>query len=476
MLSTSLKSDGLNGKAQKIKVCQFQVPKKWPGPPHEAPGHPGHPGPHPGPPGVPHPPPGKPEEPPKEPKKPKKDPKKEPKKDPKKGKGDKPEFPHPPKDGDLQRRSFLTSITDFISSGFDVMKKKAKKPEVKTITALNCYARVLSTKKTDNGVLHEVSNVLLPPASPSVMLHHFPHVVGVLNAALEKADLEKVLDESKSITLFAPSNWAFKKLGAKAAAFLFSPKGKDALVKILSYHVVPEVVYSKDALKGVKVPTLVKDQKLALDQGKLEFHGHKKTTVVINKSAKVMFADSFLANGVSHLITEVLIPKKSGLEKEDAWIDDEFLALSEQEAIAMLPEEIQWVFEESDEDMDEDDKEFDESEEDEDVDEDETAVSDEIDEDDESLDADKDDKKDDENKDKNKDKKKDNKKSKKPVHTPCKHGHWWHHHHSDEHHGRWNHGNHGHHGNDEHHGHHDEWKHHDHKSWKHHHGDWQQQE
>jgi len=330
LLDTELTEDGLNGKAQKVKVCQFQVPKKWP--PHR--GNPGSP--HPGPPGgVPHPPHGHPPVPPHHGK-----PEHGKPKHGKHGKGG--------KHGGKEARGFWSSLEDKLE---DWKKgRKGKKPETRTLTAINCYARVQSTIKAENGVVYEVGSVLLPPGSPSAMLHHFPHVVGVLNAALEKAELETTLDEAKEITLFAPTNWAFRKLGAKRLSFLFSPKGKEALTKILSYHVVPKVVYSRDALKHapVKVPTLLKDQYLKLDKGKLEWHGHVKQTVTVNKDAKIMFADGFLSNGVGHLLTEVLIPKKSGIDKEELFPE---VDQTEAEAIASLPESIRWVFEDSEEDI-----------------------------------------------------------------------------------------------------------------------------
>jgi uncharacterized surface protein with fasciclin (FAS1) repeats len=47
---------------------------------------------------------------------------------------------------------------------------------------------------------------------------------------------------SKAVTVFAPTNRAFKKLPIKLRLFLFSPFGGRVLKKILQYHVVPNYI------------------------------------------------------------------------------------------------------------------------------------------------------------------------------------------------------------------------------------------
>lgn len=53
----------------------------------------------------------------------------------------------------------------------------------------------------------------------------------------------KSLAGSPAVTVFAPTNEAFKHLPPKLKLFLFSPHGHHVLKKILSYHIVPDYVF-----------------------------------------------------------------------------------------------------------------------------------------------------------------------------------------------------------------------------------------
>ena len=52
----------------------------------------------------------------------------------------------------------------------------------------------------------------------------------------------KTLEGNPAVTIFAPTNDAFKHLPFRLKLFLFSPLGHRALKKILSYHVVPDFI------------------------------------------------------------------------------------------------------------------------------------------------------------------------------------------------------------------------------------------
>jgi len=60
-------------------------------------------------------------------------------------------------------------------------------------------------------------------------------------AGLIDTDVAVTVNDTESHltqTVFAPTNEAFKNLGAKANKFLFSPLGKTYLTALLQYHVV----------------------------------------------------------------------------------------------------------------------------------------------------------------------------------------------------------------------------------------------
>src|SRR5271154_1354770 len=73
-----------------------------------------------------------------------------------------------------------------------------------------------------------------------------------LVAAVKAAGLVDTLSGKGPFTVFAPTNEAFAKLPTGAVDTLLKPENKDTLVKVLTYHVVPGRVSSKDLKKMIK--------------------------------------------------------------------------------------------------------------------------------------------------------------------------------------------------------------------------------
>ena len=118
-----------------------------------------------------------------------------------------------------------------------------------------------------------------------------------LVAAVQAADLTETLNAEGPYTVFAPTNEAFEALPAGTVEKLLKPANKDALTKILTYHVVAgEEIMAADITAG-KVAT-VEGQKLDIttDDG-----------VQVN-GVTVVTADVDASNGVIHAIDGVLIP------------------------------------------------------------------------------------------------------------------------------------------------------------------------
>lgn len=128
-----------------------------------------------------------------------------------------------------------------------------------------------------------------------------------LVAAVKAAGLVDALRDAKEITIFAPTNAAFEKLGQKTINDLLKPENKAKLTEILTYHVVPGRVMAADVAKlkdGTKVKTL---------SGK-EITVRNKKGVKINNS-RVVKTDIVGDNGVIHVIDTVLIPGGKGKGK-----------------------------------------------------------------------------------------------------------------------------------------------------------------
>lgn len=115
-------------------------------------------------------------------------------------------------------------------------------------------------------------------------------------AAVQAAGLTDTLNGAGPFTVFAPTDEAFAALPPGLVDALLLPENKDALVKILTYHVVPGAVMAADATDG-EVAT-VEGQNVTLSTA---------DGVTVN-GAKVIQADIVADNGVIHVIDAVIVP------------------------------------------------------------------------------------------------------------------------------------------------------------------------
>jgi len=120
---------------------------------------------------------------------------------------------------------------------------------------------------------------------------------GTLVAAVKAAGLVETLKGDGPFTVFAPTDAAFKKLGSTVDELL-KPENKDKLTAILTYHVVPGKVTSKQVVKLSEAKTV---------QGSSISIKLADGTVMIDE-AKVVKADIMCSNGVIHVIDTVITP------------------------------------------------------------------------------------------------------------------------------------------------------------------------
>ena len=131
-----------------------------------------------------------------------------------------------------------------------------------------------------------------------------------LVAAVKAAGLVDTLEGPGPFTVFAPTNEAFAKLPAGTVDTLLKPENKDALVKVLTYHVVAGKITAKDLKKqimaggGKAVLKTVQGGSLTatLQGGKIVLTDEKGGT------STVTIADVFQSNGVIHVVDSVLLP------------------------------------------------------------------------------------------------------------------------------------------------------------------------
>ena len=131
-----------------------------------------------------------------------------------------------------------------------------------------------------------------------------------LVAAVKAAGLVETLKGPGPFTVFAPTNTAFDKLPAGTVDMLLKPENKQALTKVLTYHVVAGRYDSKKIMqlvrKGGGSATLK-----TVSGGTLTARMSGNGLVLTDEkggTSTVGIADVYQSNGVIHVIDTVLMP------------------------------------------------------------------------------------------------------------------------------------------------------------------------
>ena len=157
--------------------------------------------------------------------------------------------------------------------------------------------------RTDNGVVHVIDAVLLPPNTVvDVIIGSADH--NTLEAAVGAAGLVNTLNGAGPFTVFAPTDAAFAALPAGTVeALLADPQG--ALTQVLLYHATSETVTSDDIIEFYSdFPYLQ-----MLNEKTVTFKVTNEGVFINN--AKVTVADIETDNGIVHVIDAILIAPDS---------------------------------------------------------------------------------------------------------------------------------------------------------------------
>ncbi len=120
-----------------------------------------------------------------------------------------------------------------------------------------------------------------------------------LVSLVKKAGLVKALSSKTKLTVFAPTNAAFKKVPKATLAKL--GKNKALLAKVLEYHVLPGVVPASKVVKLKSAKTL--------EGARVHFKVKNGNAYVNN--AQIVKTNIRASNGIIHVINAVLIPPAS---------------------------------------------------------------------------------------------------------------------------------------------------------------------
>ncbi|KAI1504970.1 Fasciclin domain-containing protein [Biscogniauxia marginata] len=235
---------------------------------------------------------------------------------------------------------------------------------------INFYSKVkIVNLSFKNGIVHGVDNILVPPPPAGKLISLFPSKFSTLELAAQKTGFahhhdggdddndnndgkkSHERDQLTGLTIFAPTNTAFRRLGPAANAFLFNtPRGLGFLRALLKYHVVANETLYSDAYYGkdhhhdhdhdydhdydnddnddeddneeagatvagggrhyhVDLPTLLRDRSLGVDIDAAPWPG-ALARVTVNGRVRVAVRDAVAADGVVHVVDSVLVPPR----------------------------------------------------------------------------------------------------------------------------------------------------------------------
>ncbi len=136
--------------------------------------------------------------------------------------------------------------------------------------------------------------------------------LSTLARAIKAADLGAALAADKPMTVFAPDNGAFDKLGVDALAELLLPENKARLTAVLNYHVIPGRLTVADLRKqigdkggSIELVTLQGEKlnaSIELDQVRL--------ADASGDVGSLHQTDLAASNGMVHVIDQVLSPQE----------------------------------------------------------------------------------------------------------------------------------------------------------------------
>ena len=213
--------------------------------------------------------------------------------------------------------------------------------------AINFYSRLVAVNIFGtNGVVHGVDSILVPPPNVASIIDLLPGEFSTLELGLGKTGLFDKINSTEypheGGTFFAPSNFAFKKLGPRINAFLFSKYGEKYLKALLEYHIVVDQTLYSDAFydaTGDKdeetaagppyyhydLPTVLHGKYLAVDVAR---YG-PFVTIRINGFSRVTVHDGVASDGVIQVVSDVLVPPKNAASGEQVFWKGEEMDVEE---------------------------------------------------------------------------------------------------------------------------------------------------
>ena len=166
-----------------------------------------------------------------------------------------------------------------------------------------------SAEKTDiyfsGGVMHVIDSPVLPP-QPLIQAAVPFNLTGFLGAGYQNQSLAQFITQARDVTLFVPNNIAFEKVGSTVTSI-----DEQSLSSLINYHIIVGQggpFYTSSFSNGT-IFTSLQGQNITVRQA--------SNSNFVN-SARVLQTDLLIANGVMHVIDNVLNPNGTGAVPDPA--------------------------------------------------------------------------------------------------------------------------------------------------------------
>jgi len=156
--------------------------------------------------------------------------------------------------------------------------------------------------QASNGVIHVISNVLVPPTETIADVVSGDSNFELLLAAVSRAGLVSAVSGNGKYTVFAPTDDAFAAAGfPDVASINLAPE--NAVAAIVKAHIIGTNVFASDLINASTAPTLQTGVSLTIGTTPASV----KITGSANAASNVTEANITTTNGVIHVIDSVLL-------------------------------------------------------------------------------------------------------------------------------------------------------------------------
>lgn len=139
-------------------------------------------------------------------------------------------------------------------------------------------------------------------------------------ASIYASGADEVISNTEGITLFAPNNEAFGRLGL-VTKYLLQPDAKEKMQQVVKFHTIRDVLYENSTAKGEhQKETLASGDQLTLNKtddgffirGSGAIDGSDRSVI-----GKVIKKDILTSNGVIHTVDRVQLPESLKINNRD---------------------------------------------------------------------------------------------------------------------------------------------------------------